>query len=62
MTRKLNANEFHRITADNEFVTKIHKKRNEIQQSRNPFTKKYLKNKNKNSNLSIALMSDVDSV
>jgi hypothetical protein len=46
MIRKLSANELHRIVENNEFVTDAHRNENEVQQIKNSFTKRYLRNQN----------------
>ena len=44
MTPKFNANELHRLTAENEFVANAHVEEDEIFQNKNSLTEKYLRN------------------
>lgn len=43
----MNVNELNRITAENKFVIDVHHEKNEIQQHKNSFIAKYLKNQKK---------------
>lgn len=63
MTRRLNVDELNRIAAKNGFVTDVHFEKNQIQQHKNPFTSKYLKNQKKFLKLwATLIIIDVDSV
>lgn len=44
MVRRLNAEELHRVAAQNGFVAGAHEEEDEILQSRDPFTDRYLRN------------------
>lgn len=60
MVRKLNPDELHRIEADNGFVAGAHREEDEIQQSRDPFTERYLKNQQESLELWTVLVIDID--
>lgn len=46
MVRKLSADELHRIAESNGFVAGAHRDEDEVQQIRDPFTERYLRNQN----------------
>ncbi len=62
MIRKLSAAELHRIVENNEFVTNAHRDENEVQQIRDSFTKRYLRNQNKSLKLWKASVNHVNNV
>ena len=51
MIRKLSAADLYRIAKSNEFVTDAHLKEDEVRQSEDSFTKRYLRNQNESLNL-----------
>jgi hypothetical protein len=62
MIRKLSVDELHRIVENNEFVTNAHRDENEVQQIRDSFTKRYLRNQKKSLKLWKASVNRVNNV
>ena len=62
MVRRLNVEELNRIAAENGFVEGAHHEEDEIQQNRDPFTSRYLRNQEESLELWTALVIHVKKV
>ena len=58
MTRRMNIDELNRIAAENGFIAGAHHEEDEVQQRKDPFTTKYIRNQEESLELWAALMMD----
>ena len=62
MARRVNIDELNRIAAENGFVAGAHHEEDEVQQHKDPFTPRYLRNQEESLELWAASVIDVECV